>query len=482
MEALTAGGRPPLWRLVWNEVRQDFISLRASALAFQTLASWLPLLAITLAVLSGPAFEKQRERILDRLAVALVPPVQDAPFQPDHRAGQLPGVLLPGEDELTQADMQEQFKQKFRDTIQLMAANLSAISTFSFLALLVIAGLLYRTAEETFNAIWKVRSGRSIFMKIAIVTVFVFWGPVFFFLSLSLADNTSTSILGRWLVPTMLTGIGFTAFYMIMPNARVRFGAAMAGGIFGAVLWELGKQGFLIYVTYAVGFSKVYGSLGLVPMIFAWVYLSWMVILAGAELAYIIQHHQAMAEQWELRQRQARGLAVVMDEAQREAAQRPALALAAACEIACLFITGTVSGGVRRSELAERLGVETGPLGRALERLVQGGILVEVAGGRMDLVEQDPRYLPARDPGTCGMDVVLRACKGDECPAGSGASWERARDLMERMNRDGLSSTARMTLAEACRPPACEERKGDDSDETVPDPERDPRPGTATAS
>jgi membrane protein len=436
------GPRPPLWRLVWDEVRRDIIPLRASALAFQTLASWLPLLAIAMAVLSGPAFEQQREIVLDRLATAWVPPVPEPLDARDADPNLASSVSEP----------REQFKQKCRDTIQIMALNLGSIGTFSFIALLIIAGLLYRTVEETFNGIWKVRSGRGFFMKVAILTVFIFWGPVFLLLSFSLTDGHAPPLLNRWCMPTLLSTVGFTAFFLIMPNARVRFTAALAGGLFAAVVWSIGKQGMLIYISHAVGASRFYGSLGLVPLVFAWVYLSWLVVLAGAELAYIIQHHRAMVEQWEARQREARGLAGVMDQVQREAGQLPAMALAALCEVARLFREGTRPGGVRLSELAESLGVETGPLSRAIDRLVRGGLLAQVADHTVSLSGQDPRFLPARDPAQCHADLMLSVCRGEESPEGSGLSWERARGFLTRVDRNGLTAVNALTLAELIAP------------------------------
>lgn len=436
------GPRPPLWRLVWDEVRQDVIPLRASALAFQTLASWLPLVAIAMAVLSGPAFEQQREAVLERLATTWVPPVPET-------AG-TQGATTDSGQSVTEA--QEQFKQKCRDTIQVMAVNLGSIGTLSFIALLFVAGLLYRTVEETFNGIWRVRSGRGFFMKVAILTVFIFWGPVFLLLSLSLIDGHSASILNRWFMPTLLSTVGFTAFYLIMPNAKVRFTSALAGGVFAAIVWGIGKQGMLAYISHAVGANRFYGSLGLVPLVFAWVYLSWLVVLAGAELAYIIQHHRAMVEQWEKRQREARGLAGVMDQAQREAGQLPAMALAALCEVARLFREGTRPGGVSLSELAESLGVETGPLSRAVDRLVRGGLLAQVAHNVMTLGGQDPRYLPARDPSQCHADLIVRVCRGEEGPHGTGASWERARGFLKRVDQGGLSAVESVTLAGLTEP------------------------------
>jgi YihY family inner membrane protein len=401
--------------------------------------------AIAMAVLSGPAFLQQREALLERLATTWVPPTPET----DGAAGTATTPIT-GQS-VTEA--QEQFKQKCRDTIQVMALNLGSIGTFSFIALLIVAGLLYRTIEETFNGIWKVRSGRGFFMKVAVLTVFIFWGPVFLLLSLSLTDGHSSSILDRWCIPTMLSAVGFTAFYLIMPNAKVRFTAALAGGVFAAIVWGIGKQGMLAYISHAVGASRFYGSLGLVPLVFAWVYLSWLVVLAGAELAYIIQHHRAMVEQWETRQHEARGLAGVMDQVQREAGQLPAMALATLCEVVRLFREGSRPGGVRLSELAENLGVETGPLSRAVDRLVRGGLLAQVADHMVTLGGQDPRYLPARDPSRCPADLIVRICRSEEGPEGTGVSWERARDFLTRVNLGGLSAVESLSLAELTETP-----------------------------
>ena len=445
MTAAETAKRPPLWRLVWEEVRQDRIPLRASALAFQTLASWLPLLAIVLAILSGPAFESQREEVLDRLATALIP----AASSDDGMPGWFARTLSPAQEQNPQA----RFKERFRARLLHLSGNLAQISALSFLTLLLIAGLLYRTAEEAFNEIWKVRAGRSLFMKLAIITVFIFWGPVLIFVSISLTKSLSGAVAAAgYILPVLLTSAAFTAFYMIMPNAKVQFKAALIGGVFGAVLWELGKAGFLLYVAYAVGISKMYGSLGLVPMIFAWVYLSWIMILAGGKLTYIVQHHKVIVEQWEARQRLAGGLTGLVDEAQREAELLPALALAGAAEIVRRFQAGAAGGGSRLSELAEALEVETGPLGRALDRLVEGGVFVRVAEENSG-TGADSRYLPASHPGSVRLDQVLRACRGEPPEFGEGASWEQARKIMARWECEGEKPLANLTLLDLAPPP-----------------------------
>ena len=451
--ANTAGAaRPGLLRLLWEELQDDQIRLRASALAFQTLASWLPLMAITLAVLSSPAFETQRERILDRLATALVPdsalPAPIVEFGPSL----LPDLSLPGEEPDARQEAQDQLKAKFRATVDLLSRNLAEISTLSFLVLLGVVGLLYRTAEEALNVIWKVRAGRSLFMRLAIVTALVFWGPVFFFISLALMEKLSFSpLLGAYLLPVLLTAAAFTAFYMVMPNARVDFRCALIAGLSAALVWELGKAGFLVYVSCAVRWSKVYGSLGIVPIVFAWVYLSWVVVLLGSELAYVLQHRGAVEGRWAAARRSAGRGGGGEGASADESAQIPALALAAAIETARRVRAGEARGGVKLSDLAAALGAETAQLSRAVERLAAGGMLVRVADAQ-DAQATDPRFLLADDPARLRLDSLWRVCRGAEAQVGGGPSWEQAAKILARVQDAGAAPLASLTLAELLPP------------------------------
>ncbi|MBI3827990.1 MAG: YihY family inner membrane protein [Planctomycetes bacterium] len=292
MTPASSSHRPPLWRLVWEKVREDHIPLRAAALSFQTLTSFVPLLVILLAVLSGPAFQDQRERVLDKIVEVLVPansstsePAADAAppaDEPKPEAKSESKTEAKAETKKVHREIQERFKEKIRGTVGRLTENVAKVSMFSFLVLLVIATLLFQTVENTFNAIWKVNGGRSIFIKIAITTALIFWAPVIMLISIWLTELfKDLPILGVYVLPMLLTSLAFTAFYMIMPHVKVRLTAALLGGFMGAVMWELSKVGFLIYISYAVGMSKVYGSLGIIPMLFGWVYLSWVVGLEG---------------------------------------------------------------------------------------------------------------------------------------------------------------------------------------------------------
>ena len=472
--------RPPLWRLVFDNVRQDRIPLRASALSFQTLTSLLPMLAIALALLSMPAFLEQREQLLDRLVSLLVP--EDFEAAVASSQPQFEGSQDPTQEQARWSHI----RARFHRVSERMAGNLSSISIFSFCALVVIAGLLYHTVDETFNAIWKVSAGRPFFMKVAITSAFIFWGPLVLVLSVSLTGRLGDwPILSGYVIPVLLSAMAFTAFYMTMPHARVRLDAALLGGCVGALLWELSKVGFLYYVVHVAGLSKLYGSLGLVPVLFGWVYLSWLVVLAGAELAYIAQHHRAIVEQWEAKQKRTRTLDSVVDGVQRDAALIPPLSMAVAIEIARRFRANANPGGTRLSDLAESLDAESGPLARALERLVAGGfvapvyaastassfralglsraigrivtggVLAHEKDGESSLSEADPRYLPTRDLAQCKVVELAKACHGARPLTGRGPSWEKALEVLGRLEREGELPLAALTLADLVpAPPA----------------------------
>lgn len=470
---LETNNRPPLWRLVWEKVREDYIPLRAAALSFQTLTSFVPMMVIVLAVLSSPAFLPQRERVLDKIVELLVPEshhddsataahAEPAPAEPAAKttdeaksgAQAEPGAASPtGEVRQARKEVQERFKEKIRSTIGKLTENIGKVSLFSFLILMFVAVMLFQTVEQTFNAIWKVNAGRSIFIKVAITTALVFWGPVVLLISIWLTELFKDyPVLGLYVLPLLLTSLAFTAFYMIMPHVKVRLPAALCGGFVCAVLWELSKVGFIIYVTYAVGMSKVYGSLAIIPILFGWVYLSWIVVLAGADLSYIVQHHRTIVEQWETRQRHNLLITNAKDWAQREAALLPMLAFAAAVEIGKRFRLGTSPGGIKLSELADALESEPGVVERALQRLVTNGMIVKtVHHGAMG--GEDPRFLPTKDPAQCPMADLVKACRGQPPLPGDSESWRKAQEVLQRVEREGEQALTEMTLAELMPPP-----------------------------
>ena len=77
--------------------------------------------------------------------------------------------------------------------------------------------------------------------------------------------------------------------YKLMPNTHVRFRPAAWGAAVAAILWALSRWGFGLYVGKALPYMKLYGALGLIPLFLFWLYLTWLIVLFGMELAYTLQ-------------------------------------------------------------------------------------------------------------------------------------------------------------------------------------------------
>lgn len=202
--------------------------------------------------------------------------------------------------------------QLFPDVASGLASYLRDVATNSAQAvggigaatLLIIGLVLFNYIEETLTKIWQGVDRRSVIIKMLTFWAMITFGPVLIALSIIqtagaqiyLSDmGIDVSFLSR-MMPVLYALIAFTLLIKIVPNAEVKWRSAVVGGLFTAVVFELAKWGFNLYVNQLLfqTYDRVYGTLALIPIGLIWVYITWLVILIGAELSYSFQYLQQL--------------------------------------------------------------------------------------------------------------------------------------------------------------------------------------------
>ena len=183
--------------------------------------------------------------------------------------------------------------------------NANAVGILSIVgAVLAIFGIL-GNAELCFNTIWGGLPGRPAFAKVRAFFGFAASAPLMLLLALA-----ATTFLRRgtpaweffeqlrlgavllWVlrvVPYALLWVSFTMMYTVLPNRRIRLRSALLGAVVAGSLWQVAEWGYVTFVIRLVRYSAFYGALWYLPILLAWVYVAWCIILFGAEVCRVRQ-------------------------------------------------------------------------------------------------------------------------------------------------------------------------------------------------
>lgn len=192
------------------------------------------------------------------------------------------------------------------DRAEAMAAGALALANkvtvgnlgrWGFAATLALAFVLFWTLERTFNGIWRVTRRRSLLVQFTMFYTLATLGPLIMIISLAEPMLARFSFLLS--TPLITTSLGLVLLNRYLPFTAVRWRAALFGGVVSAVLLEIAKVVFGFYATsFALQtYEGVYGQLAILPILVVWSYVSWMVVLLGAELTYVFHRHRAIALQ-----------------------------------------------------------------------------------------------------------------------------------------------------------------------------------------
>ena len=244
--------------------KEDRIIFYSGYLSYVTLLSMVPLLAVTFSAFSlFPVFQEWRGELEAFVFKNFVPTLGEA--------------------------IQGHFVRFIENATKMTPGGL--------VILILLALLLIYSIDHTLNHIWRVRKNRRLIVSFSIYWVVLTLGPVLigtsllttsYLLSLTgFEENTLLAVrkLFLELLPYLASFSSFLLLYLVVPNTSVHFWSALSGAMIAAILFELSKSAFALYFTHFPVYQAIYGALAIIPLLFIWVYVSWIVVLVGAQVA-----------------------------------------------------------------------------------------------------------------------------------------------------------------------------------------------------
>lgn len=251
-----------------KRVKQEQLQVVSGYLSYVCLMSLVPLLVVMLSVMTAfPLFAELQQTIEQFVYQNFVP-----------AAG----------------DVVQQYLAGF-------VSNASKMSAIAIIFLFLVALLLISAIDKTMNKIWRVTEKRRTITSLALYWMVLTLGPVFvgasialtsYIISLvSLGDYDVLGLMNVFLraLPLIASIVAFVILYMAVPNKDVPFKYAVTGAFFAAILFEIAKKLFAVYLTAFPSYQAIYGALATVPILFLWVYLSWLIVLGGAMISVSLQ-------------------------------------------------------------------------------------------------------------------------------------------------------------------------------------------------
>lgn len=356
-----------IWRWLINSLRVTYImvrelatgelNLRAMSLVFTTLLSLVPLIAVAFSVLKAFGVHNQIEPLL----LGVLEP------------------LGPKGPEIT---------ENIIGFVQNVKVGVLGSLGVAMLFYTIIA--LIQKIENAFNFVWRVKRARTLARRFTDYLSVVMIGPVLIFTALGVGATVMNAdvvqslqaiepfgslilLLGK-LMPYVMIILAFTFLYKFIPNTQVDLSPALIGATVAGVLWVLVGTLFASFVASSTNYTAIYSSFAILFFFMIWLYLAWLILLTGSQVAFYLQHPKLVSlggREYRLspRLREKEGLWLMTIIAKQFHQQQPALNV---------------------QTLEQETALTSNLLQELLMTLEKGGLLVELAG-------DEPRYVPAQD-------------------------------------------------------------------------------------
>lgn len=247
--------------MLWARINHDRLTTSAAELAYTTILALVPLITVIFSLLSAfPMFDEVSQSLKQLIYSNLVP---------------------------TASDTIQNYLEQF-------IANTKKMTLVGIIGLIVTSLLLINSINNALNRIWRTKRKRSFMYNLTMYWTILTLGPILvgssvavssYIFSLKwLSDAASGDVLLSTL-PFIISIVGFWLLYSIIPTESIPFKEAVIGALVAAILFEIGKRAFALYVTSFPTYQLIYGVVSSIPIMLVWIYCSWCIVLFGAEFA-----------------------------------------------------------------------------------------------------------------------------------------------------------------------------------------------------
>ena len=343
--------------VVARQLVKGQLNLRAMSLVYTTLLSIVPLLAVSFSVLKGFGVHNQIEPLLLNFLQPLGP-----------RGKELSDNII-----------------GFVENVRV-----GVLGSLGLVFLLYTVVSLIQKVESSFNYVWQVDQLRDFAQRFSSYMSVVLIGPVLVFTALGVTatamNNTMVQglmsvepfgdliVLFSKLVPYLLVIAAFIFIYMFMPNTRVKFLPAFVGGVVAGILWQSSGWAFAAFIATSSNYAAIYSSFAILILLLIWLYMSWLILLLGAQVAFYVQYPQYMSR---------RPVQLRLSNRLRER-----LALQIMFMVADHYLNQRDPW--TSEDLVHYLALPMEPIHHVLKMMVDAGFLSETS-------DSPPAYLPRRD-------------------------------------------------------------------------------------
>jgi membrane protein len=263
-----------LLNVAGREFIEGQLTLRAMSLVYTTLLSIVPLLAISFSVLK--AFGVHNE-VVEPFLLKFLTPLGEK--------GEEITVQIIG----------------FVENMKVGVLGSLGLGLLIYTIMSVIQKI-----EKAFNYIWRIKKPRTLARRFSDYVSVILIGPVLIFSAIGLTASFMSNTLVQKVVsieplgtlyyfiagksPYIIVCATFTFLYIFLPNTKVKLRSALVGGIFAGILWETAGWAFASFIVTSTKYAAIYSGFAIILMFMIWLYVSWLILLVGAQVSFYHQY------------------------------------------------------------------------------------------------------------------------------------------------------------------------------------------------